>query len=281
MKVQAVLAFLAASMTIASCGSPPACTCITAHFAPNLTGNWQIQSNVTAGTVPVTGIVLFGALESTGYQVSGTFRFTNLSQPTTCGLNQTVTVSGIVDSSNNLALTSAQLANGNTIKIALAITRAEPPYSGTGAIEVDGASCAFPSAASIGEEITSASGTYSGTLSPGTLVSPGTGTPATASLLLNQSASPTADGQFAATGTFNYAIGTCLGSVSLGGVVSGVGVTLSSASGSPNNPQVVSFVGTVTPSAAAISAGLLQFAPAPCSTDPTSTAIYSGQLNHQ
>lgn len=187
MKVRALVVLFGASMILAGCGSPTTSSSGTSPpVAPDLTGNWQIESAVISGTVPPIGIVLFGALESTGNQVSGTFRFNDLSQPTTCGLNQVVTVTGAVDSKNNLTLTSSALPNGNTIKILLGITGVQQPYAGTGTIEVDGTTCTFPSTTAAGVEVTNASGTFTGTLSPGTLLSPATGTSGSGSLTVRQ-----------------------------------------------------------------------------------------------
>ncbi|MGB7265610.1 MAG: hypothetical protein WBC92_08865 [Terracidiphilus sp.] len=278
--MKAFIALIGASMTLAGCGSSPA-TSIVTPAAPDLTGNWQIQSDVTSNIVPPPGVVLFGALESTVSQVTGTFRFANLGQPTQCGLDVVVSVSGSVDSKNNLTLTSSAMPNGTTVKVLLAITGSQQPYSGTGSIEVDGPTCTFPSTGAIGEQVQNASGTYTGTLTPGTLVSPGSGASATVSLALIQSASPQADGRFPATGSFNYTVGTCTGSASLSGTSSGVGIILSSTSAPPANLQIVSFVGTTNATATTIAASVLELAPAPCSTDPSSIANYTGTLTRQ
>jgi hypothetical protein len=280
MQVKAFIVLFGASMTLAGCGSPP--TTSTSNSAPlDLAGNWQIQSNVTSNIVPPPGVLLLGALQSTGSQVAGTFRFANLAQPTLCGLDQVVTVTGSVDSKNNLALASSAMPNGTTVKVLLAISGSQQPYSGTGSIEVDGPTCTFPTTGAIGEQIQNATGTYTGTLTPGTLVSPGTGPSAAVSLALMQSATPQSDGEFPATGSLNYTIGACSSTVPLSGAVSGVGVILSATSGTFQNPQIVTFIGTTNPVATAISAGFLEFAPAPCSSDPTSEATYTGTLNRQ
>ena len=268
-------------MTLAGCGSSPSSSSspISSPVPPDLTGNWQIQSDVTSNTVPPSGVLLLGALQSTGSEVTGTFRFTNLAQ-TSCGLGQVVTVSGSVDSNDNLTLTSSVMPNGTTVKASLGMTGSQQPYSGTGSIEVDGPTCTFPSTGAMGEQIQKASGTYTGTLTPGTLISPGSGPSAAVSLAITQSTTPQSDGEFPVTGSINYTIGSCTGSIGLSGTVSGVGVTLFSTS-SPTNPQVVDFVGTANPAATSISAGLLEFAPAPCSSDPSSTADYTGTLTRQ
>ncbi len=280
MQAKAFIVLFGASLTLAGCASSHP-TSGTTPTPPDLTGNWQIQSNVISNTVPPAGVLLLGALQSTENQVAGTFRFTNLAQPTACGLDQVVTVTGSVDSKNNLTLASSSMPNGTTVKVLLVISSSQQPYAGTGSIEVDGSTCTFPSTGAIGQQTQNIAGTFTGTLTPGTLVSPGTGPSATASLTIAQSANPQSDGQFPATGSFNYTIGSCSGNVSLSGTVSGVGVTLSGTSGTFQNPQIVTFIGTSNPAATAISAGLLVFAPAPCSSDPTSEATYSGTMNRQ
>lgn len=280
MQVKAFTVLFGASMTLAACGSSPA-TSVATPPPPDLTGNWQIQSDVTSNVVPPPGVLLLGALQSTGSQVTGTFRFTNLAQPTACGLDQVVPITGSVDSKDNLTLASSTMSNGTTVKVLLGITGSQQPYAGTGSIEVDGSTCTFPSTGAIGEQFQNIAGTFTGTLTPGTLVSPGTGPSAMASLTLTQSANPQSDGQFSVSGSLNYTIGSCTGSVSLSGNVSDVGVILSSTSVPPANLQIVSFVGTTDAAATTITLGVLSFQPAPCSSDPTSTANYTGTMNRQ
>ncbi len=267
-------------MTLAGCGSPPT-TSNSSPASPDLTGNWQIQSDVTSNIVPPPGVVLFGALQSTGGQVTGTFRFSNLAQPTTCGLDQVVTVAGSVNSNNNVTLSSSAMPNGTTVKVLLAIIGSQQPFAGTGTIEVDGSTCTFPSTGAIGEQIQNAAGTFTGTLTPGTLTTPKTGPSAAVSLAITESASPQSDGEFPISGPFNYTIGSCTGSAALTGTVSGVGVILSATSGTYANPQNLTFIGTSNPTATTITAGLLVFAPAPCSSDPTSESTYTGTLSRQ
>jgi hypothetical protein len=280
MKVRALFVLYWAAMTLAGCGSPPT-TSTSNPVPPDLTGNWQIQSSVDPGQTPPVGIVLFGALQSSGNQVSGTFRYTDLAHPATCGLIRVVNITGSVDSKNNLSLNSSTMPNGTTIKVFLEMAGSQQPYSGTGTIEVDGSTCTFPSTVAIGNQILSTSGTFAGTLAPGTLVSPGSGPSATISLVLAQSATPQSDGQYPATGTLNYAVGSCAGSASLSGTVSGSAVILSWLGGLPTDPQEVSFLGAVNPATTSIGAGVFMFRPTPCSTDSTSSTTYTGTLNRQ
>ncbi len=280
MKEQALFVLFWASMTLAGCGSPPL-TPGTHPAAPDLTGNWQVETNLVSYAVPPAALLFLAELQSTGNQVTGTVRFTNLSEPTVCGLNQVLALTGAIDSNNNLTLTSTALPNGSTIKVLLAITRSQQPYAGTGTMEVDGTTCAFAATSAIGEQIENTTGTYTGTISPGTLGSPALGTSGTASLSVAQSSSPAADGQFAATGSFSYAIGTCSGTIPLSGTVSGVGLILSGSDGASPYPQTLSIVATSNPAATSISAGFLDFVPAPCSPTPQSGADYFGTLNRQ
>jgi hypothetical protein len=264
-----------AALIFAGCGSPTSTTG-TSPAAPNLTGNWQIQTD--AGTQ--LGLLLLGSLNSNGSQVMGTFRFTNLSEPTSCGLSQLVTLIGTIDSNKNLTLSSATQPNGTTIKVALGIAGAQP-YSGTGTMEVDGTTCAFASMPAIADEFANTSGIFTGTISPGTLGAPASGTLGTSTLTLVESSSPGADGQFSATGSLNYAIGTCSGSIALTGDLSGVGVTLSGSNGASPFPQSVSMVGTTDQLATTMTVGYAVFVPAPCSSSSVSNAYYFGTLNRQ
>lgn len=212
--------------------------------------------------------------------MSGTFRFTNLAQPDACGSNQVVSLSGAANSTN-LTLTSTPLPNGTTIKVSLKIMGAQP-YSGLGTVEVDGKTCAVASASALGSLIASTTGTFTGTLSPGSLGTPASGAPGSATVTLTQSADPGADGQFTATGTLSYKIGTCSGTVPLSGTVSGVGMSFWDVVFSDGGgQQQVNLSGTTNLAATQINAGNLSLAPAPCSTDPDSSATFNGQLNRK
>ncbi|HSU19043.1 MAG TPA: hypothetical protein VLI45_04800 [Acidobacteriaceae bacterium] len=245
---------------------------------PDLTGNWQIQSG-TPPNSPPTALLLLGALQSSGDTVNGTFRFTNLAQPTTCALNQVVALSGRVDSSGNLTLTSAPLPNGTTVKVQLAVPEVRTS-SATGTIEVSGDTCAVASNEAIGVQVASVTGTYAGTLTPGTLLSPGSGPIGSATFSLAQAVTPAADGQFPVTGTFSYVFGACSKSVAVTGTASGVGIMLS-ASTTPETGPYLTIVSTTIPAATQITVGSLASAPALCSSDPLSTSSFSGTLLRQ
>jgi hypothetical protein len=148
-------------------------------------------------------------------------------------------------------------------------------------MEVDGTNCAFASAPAIANQFANMSGTFTGALAPGTLAAPTGGTTGTGTLTVMQSSSAGADGQFAATGTLNYQIGTCTGSFPLTGNVSGVGMILAGISGSPPNLQNVSVITTTNATATTISVADAEITPAPCSTSSTSYANYFGTLSRQ
>ncbi len=173
------------------------------------------------------------------------------------------------------------MPNGTTVKILLGISGIQPPFTGTGTVEVDGTSCAVASTSAIGGQFMNSTGTFTGTLPASTPGSPVSGTSAAVSLTITQSASAGADGQFAATGTINYTVGSCSGSAPLTGTVSGVSLTLASTNNPSGNSPYLGFIGGMNQAASTISLADLQFLPAPCSTDPQSYAIYSGQLNRQ
>lgn len=245
-----------------------------------MTGNWQIQSSANSTSGSAQGIVLLGALENSGSQVSGTFRFTNLAQPNVCGSNEVVSLTGTVGSENNLTLTSAALPNGSTVKVSLNIAGSQP-YSGLGTVEVDGTTCAVASASAIGSQVASTTGTFAGAISPSTDDTSGSGTPGTATVTLMQAATPGADGQFTATGKLNYKVGSCSGSVPLSGTVSGVGMAFWDVVFSSGGQQEVNLSGTTNLAATQIKAGYLSLSPAPCSDDPDSSAVFTGQLTRQ
>jgi hypothetical protein len=274
MNAQAGYALLLAALVAMGCGGSPGASSGSAPEAPELTGNWQIAST-SGSTTSAVGVLLTGALRSSGNQVTGTFRYSNLSTAIACELSQAVTVSGSIDTHDNLTLSSAAMANGDTIKISLAIS-GQAPYTGT--IEVDGAMCPFPSSPAAGETIANASGTYVGALAPGATGSATPATPGDVTFILAQSGSPNSEGEFAATGTLSYAIPSCSGSADLSGMVSGSLVMLSTPVAT--NQQVVTCIGIINSAASEMTTDLI-FVPAPCSTGTASSATYSGSLARQ
>ncbi|HEX8712194.1 MAG TPA: hypothetical protein VF730_09995 [Terracidiphilus sp.] len=248
--------------------------------AGNVAGNWQIQSSASSTSASPQGIVLLGALASSGSQVSGTFRFTNLAQPEECGASEVVALSGSVDGKNTLTLASGSLSNGSTIKVSLKIIGAQP-YSGLGTVEVDGGACALRSASAIGSQVASTTGTFTGTLSPQVSGAAGSVAPGTATMILTQSDTPGTDGQFTTSGTLSYQFGACSGKLPLNGAVSGVAMNFWDVIFSNDGTQQVNLSGTTNLSATQIEAGYLSISPAPCSTDPDSSAVFNGKLNRE
>lgn len=277
-KAEAGIVVLLAACLLGGCGSSAG---NRFENATDLTGNWQIETSSNAVSASPQGVVLMGGLESSGSDVSGTFRFTNIEQPEACGANQVVVLSGKVGPDNDLTLASPALPNKTTIKISLKLGDVQP-YSGLGTVEVDGVSCAVASASAIGSQIATTTGQFSGTLIPGTAGAPAAGTPGTATVALTQSPSPGPDGQFALTGTLSYQFASCSGSVPLNGKVSGVGMNFWDVVFTSGGGQVqANLVGTTNLTATQINVGYLSLAPAPCSADPNSIAAFNGQMNRK
>lgn len=277
MRTRVVVFALAALVVPAGCGSPSGNLFIGS--TASLSGNWQIQTSANSTTASPAGVVLLGAIEGSEGQFTGTFRFTNLAQPDACGQNEVVTAAGSVDSKGGMTLSSAPLSNGTTVRVSLKLTDT-PPYSGIGSVEVDGKTCTFASAPAIGSQVASTTGTFTGTLAAGRSGALASVAPGTATVTLTQAANPNPDGQFAETGTLTYQIGACSGNVPLKGTVSGVAMNFWEVVFSAGGDQEqVNLTGTTNLSASQINAGYLSLAPAPCSADPNSSAIFNGQLN--
>ncbi|HEV2325365.1 MAG TPA: hypothetical protein VGS10_15540 [Terracidiphilus sp.] len=268
---------MAPLVVLAGCGSPSGN--LFKGSTADLSGNWQIQTSANSTTAAPSGVVLLGAIEGSGGQFTGTFRFTNLAQSDACGQSEVVTATGSVDSKGGMMLNSAPLSNGTTVKVSLKLTDT-PPYSGIGSVEVDGKTCTFASAPAIGTQVASTTGTFTGTLAPGRSEALGSVTPGTATVTLTQAANPNPDGEFAETGTLTYQMGACSGNVPLKGTVSGVAMNFWEVVYSADGDQEqVNLTGTTDLAASQINAGYLSIAPAPCSADPNSSAIFKGQLN--
>ena len=265
------LTFILAFSLLQGCGSSSSSSANPAY--PQLTGNWQIES---ASLSPKPNLVLLGALQNSGSEVTGTFRFSNLTQPTTCGLNEIVHVTGTVGSAGNISLTSAALTDGSILIVKLLLP-AVLTTQAAGTLEVTGSACAASTQAT-GVQIASVTGKFAGTLNPGTLTSPTAGTSGTGSLVLTQSATPSPDGQFQVTGTLAYTLGSCTSTVNLTGKANGVGILLGSTAplGAP-----VLLDGVTDPAADKVVPAVLFFDPAPCSTSLATSATYSGTLTRQ
>jgi hypothetical protein len=222
---------------LAGCGgSPPSGTVVGTPIvgAQNVTGNWQIQSGAAGSAA---GVLLLGDLSSSGAAVTGTFRFSDLAQGNGCGaLNQVITVSGSVDITNPLAqvlnLTSAPFG-GSVLTAQLSLPALLHGF---------GAGTNFASSPAIGSEFAPLAGTYAGTITPST----GSGGAGPAVLVLSQATSPSADGQFAVSGSLQFTGAGCTAAVAVSGTASGVGVMVS-ASPTLTNPTVANVIATQPP----------------------------------
>ena|GEM_PF-2021766 len=274
-------AFLATStlLVMTACGMPATISTPT-PAAQDVTGNWQIQSIPTgpSGSTPTSGILLLGALKSQGSQVSGTLRFADLMIPNNCGTPLApLTFTGSVDAAKNLTLTSSSIP-GSSITVQLPLAVAVSGFS-TGTLAITGNACNFASAPAIGAQIPSVTGTFSGTVSQvgqlGTLPAPPP--TATASFVLNQSASPDADGQFPVTGSISITTPTCTGTTSMTGLVSGSVVSLHTRLTGPILPAEAQVSGGITPAAPNSLYAGMTFPTGPCAT-PSASITYRGTL---
>ena len=176
-------------LALAGCGTG---STLPSTPAPDLSGNWQIQSGGTTASPSQVGIALFGALTSQGSAVSGTFRFFDLGTTTACGFpaQPVITVTGSIDAARNLILTSQPFLNGSVLTVHLLVPSQAAEFA-DGTIAVAGTTCSFPSGPAIGVEVPLVTGSFAGTIEPGTATNPGTTGGGPATLTLTQSVSPT------------------------------------------------------------------------------------------
>ena len=269
------LAALLVLMPLIGCGSIPR------PAPPDLTGNWQIQS----GSAPPTGtnvpnaVLLLGALQSSGSQVTGTFRFTNLTQ-LNCGLNEVIHVTGSVDSKDTLTLTSGKLASGGVVNIHL-LTISALGATSAGTIQVSGGSCPYATNVAVGLKVVPVTGSFTGTLEPGSAANPGTTGGGLATLALTQAVNPNSDGQFAVTGSLNFTVGTCAVTSQVAGTISGVGTLLSSAVLVQGKPASAALAASESINGSTLAVEQLLLYPAPCSTATQPPVAFTGNLTRQ
>ena len=268
-------------LALAGCGTNSTSPTTPPVTAPDLSGNWQIQSGGTGSAPPQLGVALFGALASQGSDVTGTFRFFDLASTVSCGFPAAtvITVSGSIDATRNLTLTSQPFLNGSVITVHLLIPSVPGEFA-LGTIEVAGTTCSFPSGPAIGVDVSSSTGTFAGTLEPGPPANPGTSGGGPAVLALTQAASPQADGQFPVTGTLNFTLGSCVSNTMLTGLASGIEITLQTAPASPLVSPTVRVVAAQNLPNTSLNAEEVLFSPAPCSSSP-SVLNFSGALTRQ
>lgn len=239
-------------------------------------GNWQIQTASATG-LPASGLLLVGALQGSGSNISGTFSFSNLSPATGCmTVNQLITFTGNVDSNSNLTLTSAPFGTGSVVTVDLPLNGISSGYT-TGTVAVVGGTCTYPSSPALAADFPPVTGSFNGTLNLGSTTpgQPASGT-GIAALTLAQAATPNPSGQFPVTGSVNLTSGTCSQTVSLGGIASGSLLLLSSPL---NNAGGVLFSGSESPDGTSLNA-TLAFIPQLCASAPSPTT-FSGQLTRQ
>lgn len=244
---------------------------------PDLDGNWQIQSAAGASTnsTPTAGVLMLGSLKRSGTAVTGTFRFSNLSASIgSCPLNQVVTLSGTVDATQVLKLTSAPFS-GSTITLQVVVASALGS-TGAGTITVTGpAACAYPSSPALGLHFAPITGTYTGKLA-----SNPAGSTATTALSLIQGTSANPDGQLPLTGSVQVTDGTCTSTTALSGTVSGLQVTAASAPAAPLGVTNANLAAVVALPSSSLQTSL-SFLTGPCSTGLSSFMLYSGTLTKQ
>lgn len=260
--------------------------------SPNLSGNWVIQSSAsaTSGTVQSAGLLLLGSLNNQDSNVSGIFRVASLSLPTTCRipLQQVVTVTGSIDSSRNMKLTSASFG-GSTLTMQFALPSA--PSSGgatatatatstglNGTVAITGGSCPAPSTTAVGLQIASLTGTYAGSVAtnpsfPLTSINSGV-----ANLTLTQAATPQADGQFPVSGTLGFTGGGCTSSTPLTGTISGPLLTLASAPTAPSGTAANNMAVLINPAANQLDVASLVYGLGPCNSGDASITQFMGSL---
>jgi hypothetical protein len=264
------LAFSTIALTLASgCGSS---TDTTPTPYLNISGNWYIVGPTPTSSTLLPPIVSFyGALESSGSAVSGTFHVvpTSPSAPfTPCvSIYQDIPVTGTIDAANNLTLNATIAGGAATLQATL--TQDLQAFS-SGAYSIVGGACAMPSTSMFTYQIPPITGTYSGALT-NTFVTPAVTTTVTAQL--TQSTTPTADGFFPLSGTISIA-GGCPASVSFSGeYVEGPSIEEGTAAGLEGNilpPFPSSPTLTINATVAAVS-----------QTCPQIVSIWSGTLTPQ
>ena len=289
MRIWARLLTLCGVMPLAACGGGTLLNTLTS--TPDLSGNWEIvsQAGATTGSLPAAGLLLVGSLTSQGSSVSGIFRLANLTLPNACGapLQQIVTVSGSIDSSRNLSLTSAPFS-GSVLSMKFVVP---PTLSAVGAgatltalagtVAITGGSCTFASSTAFGSEIVSLSGTFAGPLTASTYLATPPIPIGAANLVLLQAVAPQADGQFPVTGTLKFTGGGCTSSTPLSGTISGTQLILASAATGIFNTSTDHMIAIVNLATGQLDVASLVYGLGPCSTGISAIAQYTGNLTRQ
>lgn len=261
------------------CGSGASHSSGTTEAIPNVTGNWHLQNapqatGTTPADTPVT-VVLDGALQSTGTQVTGTVQYTDEIRLLACGENEVIAVTGTVNSASHLSLRSAPLVSGAVVTADLDPT-GDPVGFWTGSISVSGEACGIPATTALGLEIPSVSGTYQGNLVAGSEAS--SAAVGTTSLTLTQSSTPAADGDFPVAGTLTYTMRSCTANVALTGTVSGLAILLTPVTSPFAGASLSSAFGVVNVAKDQLSIAVVFIAP-PCAASESLT--YTAEVTRQ
>lgn len=250
---------------------------------PNVTGNWQIESasiygpngSTTSGITLYGGLVSNGQAENSSLGVTGTLTFGYLGPPTTCHQPQAISFTGTVDAARNLTLTSETLQGGGVVTVNMPLPATLSTYGTGGSISVSAGACTQASMGVTGALQEPLTGTFTGALSPGafgtTSAAAGTGSLVLTETPVGISGVPV----YELSGTFSYTLGACTGSLAVSGNHSGVAFSVN---GPSTMPRTVSIAGGANSTATSLQIDQILFTAAPCSTDPSSEAVYSGTL---
>jgi len=253
MRTRASIALLLPLACLLGCSLPYTPPPLSSNWA-----NWQIQAG-TAITSPPTAPYLVGALQGANSALTGTF---NMQQAGSGVTPQVVNFTGTYDpTTGNLALTGSPVA-GMGIGVMLSVP-ADPTDVATGTLLFQCGVCAnglsLPAA---GVQIAPLNGTYSGTVT-GCLGSGNTddcvGITGTASLVLTQSSTPNASGQFPLTGTITFPSSSNLGTITLSGTVAGEGITLTNPCPCAVSGPMISLTASTNPAATQITISNLNY----------------------
>jgi hypothetical protein len=237
---------------------------------PALTGYWQFT---TSESTPPGAVILSGALQAQGSQVTGIFGPGLACSPPINNLT------GTFDSSTDNLTLAGFFAQAQ-------LSLAASGSAGSGTAGGGGYLCQVVWAGPVTATkvattaSTSLTGIFAGAITPAIPVSGSPLTTANTSLALSQSAAPNSSGQYPLTGTLTFTGGSCSSTTSLTGTLDGVWITLASAANLPSGQSSVSITAASNPTASQLLAGTILFAPNPCSTI-SSSATYSGTLLRQ
>jgi hypothetical protein len=273
MNVRFPIAFLLPLVCLAGCttSTTPVTQTTTSSSNTGNWGNWQIQAGSAITSPPNTYPSFLGAIQVQGTQATGIF--TTVVSASTTG--QPLDYSGFLNSSTE----DVTLA---TFGYEFGYTQPTTPYTLVPVGIIGG--CVYPptytgpeclaitAGSAVGVEVAPINGTYTGTLTDSATPSMS----GTASLTLTQSTTANTSGQFPLTGTITFPSSSGLGTASLGGTVSGIGLTLGFYSTAVVGPNI-SLTAYTNPTASQITITNLGFS----SGIASENAAYTGTLTLQ